>query len=408
MIPVENRDDIPQGLNPKISKSHHKAWVEKQGGECFNVLVNRLFVVLLVTGFSVQAQNIKKNQFIISPAMGPEPLGESEIIITPPSDLVYSASPKTFTVTSPRATNFSVSYTGRGATIYSNSIAPSRAGTYSVIASSADPNYSGTKSEDFEITPKQVDVSSKLAQVRSLYNGTTAVQTIQTYDGPIDGVLIGDEVRLGQLYYSEGDPLGEGDPTADYGPLIPTGWSGTFDSAGPSEIVGDTYQRIWATITGLSLTGADASNYSLPASVRVLGFIMPSFLSWVGSAGLNGANADKNADPDGDGMSNAAEFVFAGDPLVPGGSLIATESTAQGLKLRWVHRNYNGYGTMILAKADLGSAWQSVSFNYPTSFQPHPTNPNATIYEMIVPWDSPYRFFKIEAVVYDVDDPRQA
>ena len=366
--------------------------------------MKRLFAVLLATGLCVQAQGIKKSQFIISPAMGPEPLGESEIIITPPSDLVYSASPKTFTVTSPKATNFSVSYTGRGATIYSNSIAPSRAGTYSVIASSADSNYSGTKSEDFEITPKQVDVSSNLVQVRSLYNGTTAVQTMHAYDGPIDGVLIGDEVSLQPLYTNSVNDLNAAVP------WIPTGWSGAFDSAGPSAIEGETYQKIWATITGLSLTGADASNYSLPASMRVLGFIMPSFLSWVESTGLSGANADKNADPDGDGMNNAAEFVFAGDPLVPRGNenLIATESTPQGLKLRWVQRNYNGYGTRILAKADLGSDWQSISLNYPTSFQPHPTNPNATIYEMIVPWDSPYRFFKIEAVVDDVDNPSQA
>ena len=259
----------------------------------------------------------------------------------------------------------------------------------------------------FAITPRQVDVSSRLA-VRSFYNGTTAVQTIHANSVPIEGVLTGDEVRLGRLYYAEGDPLGEGDPTADYGPLIPTGWSGTFDSVGPSPIVGGSYQSIWATITGLSLTGADASNYSLPASVRVLGVIMESFLSWVESTGLTGAAADKNADPDGDGVINAAEFLFAGDPLVAGENLITTESTAQGLKMRWRTRNSNGYGYQILGKADLGSAWQSINFDYSRSSQPDPANPNATIHEMIIPWDGPYRFFKIEGEIWDVDDPSQA
>jgi subtilisin family serine protease/formylglycine-generating enzyme required for sulfatase activity len=261
----------------------------------------------------------------------------------------------------------------------------------------------------FAIIPKQIDISSKIETVRSLYNGTTAVQTIQSNSTPIDGVLTGDEVRLGRLYFAEGDPLGEGDPSADYGPVIPTGWSGAFDSPGPSSIVEGEYQRIWATITGLTLTGADASNYSLPSSVRVLGVIMPSFLSWIESAGLSGANADKNADPDGDGVNNAAEFVFAGNPLVPGGGLIATESTPQGLKLRWVMTNINGFNWRLVGKGDLAAAWQNVNgHEYPLSFQPHPTDSNATIYEMIVPWDCPYRFFKIEAEIWEVDDPSQA
>lgn len=243
--------------------------------------------------------------------------------------------------------------------------------------------------QTFAILPKQLDPTPQIDTVRSLYNGSKAVQTLQTVESPIEGVFSGDVVAL-QTPYVNG---------------VRTGWSGVFDSAGPSTGQAD----IWATITGLSLTGTDSGNYSLPVSIRKLGTIMPSFLSWSESMGLTGANAAKDADPDGDGITNAAEFVFAGDPHSAGENLIIPEATPQGFKLRWLTRNSGGYGYSVMAKTNLISPWQQVwadpSWTHTTVL--HPTRSDVSIHEVIVPWDSPYRFFKIEAQILDIDDPAQ-
>jgi len=336
-----------------------------------------LLTVLVLVGVSVRAETLEG----------------VDITIIPPSDLVYSASPKTFYATSTKTTDLSIHYLGRGATLYSNAVPPSKAGEYAVVVSSLDPNYVGTKSQNFEILRKQID-PTVLSGVRSLYNGTTAVQTIWLNIRP-EGVIFGDDVAIQTSPYNHQFSFA-------------SGWTGVFDSVGPSIEPGD----IWATITGLSLVGGDAENYSLPPSIRMQGTINPSYLSWIESTGLTGPNAAKDADPDGDGITNAAEFVFAGDPHSPGGNLITSESTSQGFKLRWLTRNHNGYGWMVLAKTDLTSPWQQVGDSekdgWSYNWYPHPTRSDASMNEVIIPWESPYRFFKIGADVYDIDDPTQA
>jgi subtilisin family serine protease len=247
--------------------------------------------------------------------------------------------------------------------------------------------------QTYTILPKQLDPTESITQVRSLYNGTTSVQTLHMNLETVEGVFSGDDVAIQTSPY-------------DHQHSFASGWTGVFDSVGPSTGQAD----IWATITGLSLTGLDSANYSLPVSIRKLGTIMPSFLSWSESMGLTGANAAKNADPDGDGITNAAEFVFAGDPHSSGENLIIPEATPQGFKLRWLTQNSGGYGIRVMAKTNLTSPWQYVwdepGWSHTTI--PHPTRSDAGIHEMIVPWDSPYRFFKIEADIYDIDDPTQA
>lgn len=251
--------------------------------------------------------------------------------------------------------------------------------------------------QSFIISPKQLDPTGLITQVRSLYDGTTAVQTLHIGD-PVEGVFSGDDVAILRSPY-------------DHQYSFASGWTGVFDSKGPSIGTNEgPYSSIWATISGLSLTGADSANYSLPHSVRALGFIMPSFLSWIESTGLSGPDAAKDADPDGDSITNAAEYVFAGDPHSAGESPITCESTAQGFRLRWLTRNSGGYGYRVMAKTDLASPWQLLPYEPSWSYDtvPHPTRSDASIHEIIVPWDSPYRFFKIEADTYDIDEPTQA
>jgi len=52
---------------------------------------------------------------------------------------------------SPQVSSFSYLYTGRSYTSYSNANAPSGAGLYRAVATSADPNYTGSSTNDFVI-----------------------------------------------------------------------------------------------------------------------------------------------------------------------------------------------------------------------------------------------------------------
>jgi hypothetical protein len=56
----------------------------------------------------------------------------------------------------------------------------------------------------------------------------------------------------------------------------------------------------------------------------------PSFAVWAASFGLSGASAVANADPDGDGLPNGAEFVLGGNPTLPAMSAGPSVSLATG------------------------------------------------------------------------------
>jgi hypothetical protein len=53
-----------------------------------------------------------------------------------------------------------------------------------------------------------------------------------------------------------------------------------------------------------------------------------SFAAWAEDFGLSGNNAAPDADPDRDGLPNAAEYVFGGDPLAPSATARPTATIA--------------------------------------------------------------------------------
>ncbi len=82
------------------------------------------------------------------------------------------------------------------------------------------------------------------------------------------------------------------------------------------------------TLTLSNVTAADAGDYrvvisnsggstnSMSATLTVEAVTDP-FVDWAAAAGLSGANAAPEADPDADGFSNLAEFVFGSSPTAP-------------------------------------------------------------------------------------------
>ena len=160
------------------------------------------------------------------------------VTFQPPASFTYDRSTKSYTATASGVGGFTYLYIGRSGTTYSNSLAPSQVGLYTVKATSADSNYQGEAVQDFTITAKGLTISGASATSRA-YNGTT---NVVVSGGSLVGVESGDtsNVTLG------GTP------------------SGTVASAevGTNKVV---------TVTGYTISGTAGGNYSLtqPTDVTV-------------------------------------------------------------------------------------------------------------------------------------------
>ncbi len=105
----------------------------------------------------------------------------SEVTITPPASLVYDASPKVYAATpngalTPAlpAADLNVTYEGRNGTTYAASAtAPTNAGDYTatVTVDAANPDYKGSLSTDFTITPATTSIVLTLPGTNYTYTG---------------------------------------------------------------------------------------------------------------------------------------------------------------------------------------------------------------------------------------------
>lgn len=98
--------------------------------------------------------------FTITPAAIPS----DSITVTAATNLVYNAAPKPCTATAPGITNFTFTYQGTNTTTYGPSTnAPTNAGSYRVLVTTptTDPNYSGSKSLAFTISPANLTVTAE-------------------------------------------------------------------------------------------------------------------------------------------------------------------------------------------------------------------------------------------------------
>jgi hypothetical protein len=78
----------------------------------------------------------------------PKPLAAGDILLSRTNHIFTASAPTVV----PAVSGFNLSYTGRAGTSYNASAtAPSLPGNYSVTATSSDPNYSGSKSQDYAV-----------------------------------------------------------------------------------------------------------------------------------------------------------------------------------------------------------------------------------------------------------------
>ena len=109
-----------------------------------------------------------------------------------------------------------------------------------------------------KITPK--DLSGALKKVTKVYDGTKNVDPLAVgLESGLNGVVSGDTVTLGSHTESFQSENVNGD--------------------GTTETIGGTAQKNWVNYANLSLTGADAGNYTLASTARGLGEITPYVLN---------------------------------------------------------------------------------------------------------------------------------
>ncbi len=79
---------------------------------------------------------------------------------------------------------------------------------------------------------------------------------------------------------------------------------------------------------GSGAANIDEARFTGSGTLLVLDQLEPpaGYASWAAGFGLEGAEAAPDADPDGDGIANALEFVLGGDPTLPSQDLLPTVS----------------------------------------------------------------------------------
>jgi len=154
----------------------------------------------------------------------------------------YNGAPEPATaITTPSGLAVSFTYNG-------SSTVPTTAGSYIVIGTITDPNYQGSATNSLVINAATISITNLLLTLNKLYDGTTNIALNVTNVG-LAGVAAGDSLTLvmtnAQAYLAD-------------------------KNAGSNKLV---------TVTGLSLAGAAATNYSLPDPFHLTANILPVTLT---------------------------------------------------------------------------------------------------------------------------------
>jgi hypothetical protein len=235
--------------------------------------------------------------FLISAAPLASP--GTAITLNPPADFIYNGSGKSFTGSASGVAGFSFFYEGINGTAYGPSSTPPTAPGLYRVTGTATGNYSGSKSTTFSIGRKPVTIGGISAATRN-FNGTRTATL--TGSPTVVGKETGEDVSV------------TGTPTAQ------------FDSA-------DAGANKTVTVTGYSLTGADADNYELVSQ--------PVLTASINASSLASGSITFTA---------PGSLVYDGDPK----SFTASAAGVSGFTLSYEGRNGTVYSPTADAPSDAG------------------------------------------------------
>lgn len=187
------------------------------------------------------------------------------VTFTAPGSLTYSGTAKTHTAEATGPSSLTLTYSGRNGTTYNSNTAPKDVGDYTVTVTTSDGNYTGSQAQNFSIAAKALTISGANAVDRD-YDGTT---TIAVTGGSLLGVEVGDTVALGGssvgTVASAAVGIGKG--------VTVTGYTISGASSGNYSLTQPTGLTVNITAKGLMVVGASATNrpYDDTTSVEVSG-----------------------------------------------------------------------------------------------------------------------------------------
>jgi hypothetical protein len=258
------------------------------------------------------------NFILVDGILNVEPISATGLFsITLPANLVYDGTPKECTVaTSGGPTSFEITYDG-------DPNVPTDAGTYTVVATVNDPNYNADSVTETMVISK----ASQTINFPWLPNGT------------------------------------EGGSAT----LTATSTSGLPVSYTSSDLNVATFSGNTVNFVGVGLVNITASqpgnrNYEAAPDETITFSVLSADTPWDtwadGYSLANGTNRAKNADPDGDGFSNALEFAFGTNPMVRNAGVFSASVTGSDYVVTFKKRKLSSDATYdVRSSTDLTQAF---------------------------------------------------
>jgi len=296
----------------------------------------------------------------------PAPVPAGSITLTAPVSLTYDGTAKEYTASSSGPSSFVILYTGRNITTYNDVIPPTDVGDYTVTATVSDVNYDNAASD-------------------------TADFSIAKADPVIGSAPTASDITLGQSLGASS--LSGGSAAGVDGNSL----AGGFDFTDPTEVPSSTgTYSASVTFTPTDLVNYNTVTTNVDVTVNAATTPVENYLA---SFGLTGASAALTADPDGDGLTNAAEFAFGTSPVASEGSPVNVSDSGSNVTITFVGRT-TGVDYVVKTTTDLSVAFSGSSA--PTASSPQPSGLPAgyTQYEASVDTTSGERnFLKVDATL---------
>jgi hypothetical protein len=125
--------------------------------------------------------------------------------------------------------------------------------------------------------------------------------------------------------------------------------------------------------------------------------VVPGYDAWAGPDGYNltGADADRNADPDGDRFTNIQEFLFGTSPIAGNGTLASSETASGNLVLHWLQRE-TGAAYLLKESTTMAADDWSTSAVVPVLDDQTGAPADYDRYKATIPINAARKFFRVE------------